>query len=164
MMDELVLEQQREGRRLISFTHFLTRAQLWVTRGQIRPPIRRLGSVVERESQQYLVGGGLLEVVRKVRGLRVAIVGKSGRSFGSPGALRENADALGVIPSITDAYLTSKVVICSLLEGAGTKLKLSETTYYRIPIVTTSVGASRHLLSDGLKLRTGSVDLDTLGG
>jgi hypothetical protein len=81
-----------------------------------------------------------------------------------PRALRGNADALGVIPSITDAYLASKVVICSLLEGAGTKLKLLKATYYRVPVVTTSVGASGHLLSDGLKLRTGSVDLDTLAG
>jgi hypothetical protein len=118
---------------------------------------------VERESQQYLVGGGLPEVVRKVRGLRVAIVGKSGRSFGSPGPPRECRCPGG--HSIHHGRILGKQgVICSLLEGAGTKLKLSKATYYRVPVVTTSVGASGHLLSDGLKLRTGSVDLDTLAG
>jgi glycosyltransferase involved in cell wall biosynthesis len=96
------------------------------------------------------LAGGLPEVVRKVPGLRVAIVGKVGSFIRVPGALRENVDALGVIPSIADAYLASKVVICPLLEGAGTKLKLAEAIYYRVPIVTTSVGASGLLLSDGL--------------
>jgi glycosyltransferase involved in cell wall biosynthesis len=96
------------------------------------------------------LAGALPEIVRKVPCLRVAIVGKVGSFTQVAGALRQNVDALGVIPSMAEAYLASKVVICPLLEGAGTKLKLSEAIYYQVPIVTTSVGASGLLLRDGV--------------
>ncbi len=93
---------------------------------------------------------GLPEVVQNIVGLRVAIVGKVGSFVQLTGPLRANVDALGVIPSIGEAYLASRVVICPLLEGAGTKVKLSEAIYYRVPIVTTSVGAAGLLLTDGV--------------
>ena len=51
---------------------------------------------------------------------------------------------------MAEAYLASKVVICPLMEGAGTKLKLAEAICYQVPIVTTSVGASGLLLRDGV--------------
>lgn len=92
----------------------------------------------------------LPELVRTIPSLRVGIVGKVGRFIQVADDLRGHVRALGIVPSIADTYLASKVVICPLLEGAGTKLKLSEAIYYQVPIVTTSVGASGLLLRDGL--------------
>ncbi len=96
------------------------------------------------------LAGVLPGLVRTLPSLRVGIVGKVGAFIQVAGDLRGHVQALGVVPSIADAYLASKVVICPLLEGAGTKLKLSEAIYYQVPIVTTSVGAAGLLLRDGL--------------
>lgn len=87
-------------------------------------------------------------LARTIPGFRVAIVGKVGRFVQPEEHLRGHVEILGLVPSIAEAYLATKLVICPLLEGAGTKLKLSEAIYYRVPIVTTSVGASGLLLRD----------------
>src|SRR4028119_2150135 len=44
----------------------------------------------------------------------------------------------------------SKVVICPLLDGSGTKIKLQEAMNYGIPIVTTRCAASGLSLNDGV--------------
>jgi glycosyltransferase involved in cell wall biosynthesis len=92
----------------------------------------------------------LPRLVRLFPSLRVGIVGKVGRFVQADGDLRRHLEVLGLVPSLADPYLTTRVVICPLREGAGTKLKLSEAIYYRVPIVTTSIGASGLRLSDGV--------------
>jgi glycosyltransferase involved in cell wall biosynthesis len=90
----------------------------------------------------------LPELVRTIPAFRVAVVGKVGCLVQVAEHLRGHVEILGLVPSIAEAYLATKLVICPLHEGAGTKLKLSEAIYYRVPIVTTSVGASGLLLRD----------------
>jgi glycosyltransferase involved in cell wall biosynthesis len=92
----------------------------------------------------------LPDLVRSIPGFRVAIVGKVGRLVQVQEHLRGHIEILGVQPSLAETYLATKLVICPLLEGAGTRLKLAEAIYYRVPIVTTSVGASGLLLRDNV--------------
>lgn len=89
-------------------------------------------------------------LLRALPHLRVGIVGKVGRLVQVDRHLGGQVELLGLVPSLADPYLSTRVVICPLLEGAGTKVKLSEAIYYRVPIVTTSVGASGLLLTDGV--------------
>jgi glycosyltransferase involved in cell wall biosynthesis len=56
------------------------------------------------------------------------------------------------VPNLSDIYLSSKVVICPLWHGSGTKVKLQEAMAYHILIVTTTVGASGLMLEQGVNV------------
>ena len=80
----------------------------------------------------------------------MAIVGKVVELLQIDTALNQNVFCVGFIPDLTEIYLTSKLVICPLLSGSGTKIKLQEAMTYAIPIVTTRTGASGLSLKDGI--------------
>jgi glycosyltransferase involved in cell wall biosynthesis len=82
--------------------------------------------------------------------VRLAIVGKVGEALDIPEAVSGNVDCLGFVPDLGAAYLASRVVICPLLSGSGTKVKLQEAMAYGVPIVTTTVGASGLAFQDGV--------------
>jgi glycosyltransferase involved in cell wall biosynthesis len=63
--------------------------------------------------------------------------------------LSQNINLLGYVPDLSDPYLQSKVVICPLLTGTGTKSKLIDAMSYSLPILTTKICASALLLQDG---------------
>jgi glycosyltransferase involved in cell wall biosynthesis len=96
------------------------------------------------------LAGCLPRLVRAIPDFRVGIVGKVGRFVKVEHDLRSHVEVLGRVPSLAAHYLATRVAICPLREGAGTKLKLSEAIYYRLPIVTTSIGASGLALTDGV--------------
>jgi glycosyltransferase involved in cell wall biosynthesis len=74
--------------------------------------------------------------------VKLAIVGKVGEALDILEAVSRNVDCLGFVPDLGAVYLAARVVICPLLSGSGTKVKLQEAMAYGVPIVTTSVGAS----------------------
>jgi glycosyltransferase involved in cell wall biosynthesis len=82
--------------------------------------------------------------------VRLAIVGKVGDALDIPEAVSRNVDCLGFVPDLGAVYLASRIVICPLLSGSGTKVKLQEAMAYGVPIVTTSVGASGLAFEDGV--------------
>ena len=57
---------------------------------------------------------------------------------------------LGYIADLAELYLQSRLVICPLRSGAGTKFKLVEAMAYAMPIVTTIHSASALSLVDGV--------------
>ena len=77
----------------------------------------------------------------------LALAGSLGRVIQIPPELSENIIDLGYVSDLSTVYLHTRIVICPLLKGAGTKVKLQEALKYAVPIVTTTVGAS------GLKLK-----------
>lgn len=85
-------------------------------------------------------------ILEQIPEARLAIAGKVSQAIQLNSTLKNNVDLLGFVPSLMDVYLSSKVFVCPLLNGIGTKVKLQEAMSYGLPIVTTSVGAS------GLKL------------
>jgi len=82
--------------------------------------------------------------------VKMAIAGTVCQFLQVPDDLQSNIDRLGFLPELATVYLQSRVMLCPLLNGAGTKVKLQEAMAYSVPIVTTSVGAS------GLNLVNGS--------
>jgi glycosyltransferase involved in cell wall biosynthesis len=81
-------------------------------------------------------------IVAKRPEVRFAIAGPVCKVVEVPEALKDNVELLGFVPSLVDVYLSSRVVICPLMEGSGTKVKLQEAMAYGVPVVTTAVGAS----------------------
>jgi glycosyltransferase involved in cell wall biosynthesis len=82
--------------------------------------------------------------------IKLAIVGTVTQSVQIDASLEQNIDCLGYVPDLSDLYLNSRLVICPLLEGSGTKVKLQEAMAYAIPAVTTTTGASGLNLIDGV--------------
>jgi glycosyltransferase involved in cell wall biosynthesis len=77
----------------------------------------------------------------------LALVGSIDRVITIRPQLSKNVLKLGYVRELTTVYCRTKIIICPLLKGAGTKVKLQEALAYAIPIVTTTIGAS------GLRLR-----------
>ena len=82
-------------------------------------------------------------------GLTLSVVGAVCKDVTVPPALAGNVRLLGFVPDLAAVYARSRVFVCPLLSGAGTKLKLTEAMSHGLPIVTTSVGASGMPLTDG---------------
>jgi glycosyltransferase involved in cell wall biosynthesis len=64
---------------------------------------------------------------------KLAIAGTVTQSVQIDASLEENVDCLGYVPDLSDLYLKSRLVICPLLDGSGTKVKLQEAMAYAIP-------------------------------
>lgn len=90
------------------------------------------------------------KIVDKKPDIRFAIAGKVGDFIQVDDLFKQNVDCLGYVPDLVDLYFKSKIVICPLLSGSGTKIKLQEAMNYAIPIVTTTTGASGLSLKDGI--------------
>lgn len=88
------------------------------------------------------------KLVKQHPEIKLAIVGNICKVLEIPEDLKDYIYCLGFLPSLDEVYVTSRIVICPLLSGSGTKVKLQEAIAYGIPIVTTSVGASGLALQD----------------
>ena len=85
-------------------------------------------------------------IVKQKPDVILALVGSINQVIQIPSQLAKNIIHLGYVEDLSGVYLQTKINICPLLKGAGTKVKLQEALAYGLPIVTTQVGAS------GLKL------------
>jgi glycosyltransferase involved in cell wall biosynthesis len=90
------------------------------------------------------------EIVRRKPDTRFAIAGKIVREIQIDVSLQQNVDCLGYVPNLADIYLKSRVAICPLISGAGTKFKLVEAMAYAMPLVATKISASALSLIDGV--------------
>lgn len=90
------------------------------------------------------------EIVRRKPDTRFAIAGKIVREIQIDNSFKENVDGLGYVPDLADVYLSSRVAICPLISGAGTKFKLVEAMSYAMPVVATKTSASALSLIDGV--------------
>jgi O-antigen biosynthesis protein len=102
------------------------------------------------EGMNFFLKEILPRIIKQNPNIRLAIVGNICKVLDIPENLEKYVSCLGFVPSLDEVYMTSKIVICPLLSGSGTKVKLQEAIAYGIPIVTTSVGASGLALEDGV--------------
>jgi len=89
-------------------------------------------------------------IVHEKPDVRFAIAGTVSDYVQINPALAPNISCLGFVADLSAVYLASRIVICPLLNGAGTKVKLQEAMAYAVPIVTTTTGASGMQLLDGV--------------
>lgn len=90
------------------------------------------------------------KIISQKPDLRLAIVGKVAELIQVDPALAQNVICTGYVSDLAELYLQSRVVICPLLDGSGTKVKLLEAIAYAMPIVTTTTGAAGISLKDGI--------------
>ena len=103
-----------------------------------------------REGMQFFLDEALPLIVERKPDLKVAIAGKISSVVLVEPVLAKNLVCLGYIPDLSELYLKSRLVICPLRTGAGTKFKLVEAMAYGMPIVTTLHSASALSLVDGV--------------
>jgi glycosyltransferase involved in cell wall biosynthesis len=94
------------------------------------------------EGMNFFLSSIFPKVIEKNPHIRLAVAGKVCDFIQIDPAFQSNVDCLGFVDDLSQLYLTSRVVICPLLHGSGTKIKLQEAMTYGIPIVTTTTGAS----------------------
>lgn len=76
-------------------------------------------------------------------------VGASPESIGDASRMPEGVRLLGFVDDIEAVYAQASVVICPILTGGGTRVKLIEAALRGKPIVSTTLGAEGLGLSDG---------------
>lgn len=81
-------------------------------------------------------------VIEQKPDVTLALVGSINQVIEIPAQLSENIVNLGYVKDLAEVYFRTRINICPLLKGAGTKVKLQEALAYGLPIVTTTVGAS----------------------
>lgn len=94
------------------------------------------------EGIKFFLGSIFPKVVFARANVKLAIAGTVNKFVQLNESFKKNVDCLGYVPDLSDLYLQSKLVICPLLSGAGTKVKIQEAMVFGIPVVTTTVGAS----------------------
>jgi glycosyltransferase involved in cell wall biosynthesis len=102
------------------------------------------------EAMNFFLSSVFPEILEKKPNVRLAVAGKVCDFIQVDPAFKPSIDCLGFVDDLSQLYLTSRVVICPLLHGSGTKIKLQEAMTYGIPIVTTTTGASGLSLEDGI--------------
>lgn len=103
-----------------------------------------------REGLSFFFNSIFPKVVQVKPDIKFAIAGKLGLLLQIDESLAGNVECLGYVPNLSDLYLRSRIVICPLIGGAGTKFKLVEAMAYAMPIVTTEICASALSLIDGV--------------
>ena len=102
------------------------------------------------EAMKFFLSSIFPEIVANKPDIQLAVVGKVCNFIEIDPAFKQNIDSLGFVDDLSELYSTSRIVICPLLSGSGTKIKLQEAMTYAIPIVTTRTGASGLSLKDGM--------------
>jgi len=102
------------------------------------------------EGMNFFLTSIFPKIVEYKPDIRFAVAGRVCDFIQVDPAFKQNIDCLGFVDDLSELYSTSKVVICPLLHGSGTKIKLQEAMTYGIPIVTTRCGASGLSLKDGI--------------
>lgn len=89
-------------------------------------------------------------LVRQARpDAQVWFVGASPQSIGDAARMPEGVKLLGFVDDIEAVYAQADVVICPILTGGGTRVKLIEAALRGKPIVSTTLGAEGLGFTDG---------------
>lgn len=103
-----------------------------------------------KDGLKFFLDSVFPEIVRRKPDTRFIIVGKILQDIQVDASFKENIDCLGYVPDLAEIYFKSRVAICPLINGAGTKYKLVEAMAYAMPIAATKISASALNLVDGL--------------
>lgn len=100
-----------------------------------------LGWHPNSEAIEYFVANCWAGLRALVPGVRLLVAGKDPQSVSFHANPPSGVEFLGFVPDIAGAYAMSRVVICPIRSGGGTRVKLVEAAAFGKPIVSTSLGA-----------------------
>lgn len=101
------------------------------------------------EGARYFIDQVWPSVRRALPNAEVWFVGGSPQSIGEPDHMPEGVKLLGFVDDIEAVYASASVVICPILTGGGTRVKLIEAAVREKAIVSTTVGAEGLGFVDG---------------
>ncbi len=94
-----------------------------------------------RAGLQWFVESIWPQLLARSPGVRLTIVGQGSRDFSVPETVAESIDLLGFVEDLAPIYAASSVVVCPLLAGGGTRIKIIEAAAHGRPVVSTTIGA-----------------------
>lgn len=89
-------------------------------------------------------------IIAAVPGARITIAGLRSELISQSAALPMGVEFPGFVADLDELYAGTRVVVCPILSGGGTRVKIMEAAAYGKPIVSTTVGA------EGIDLVSGS--------
>ena len=104
------------------------------------------------EAAEWLVREIFPRVLAQVPEARLALVGGYIEKLDHLRAASRHVDFLGFVPDIAAAYARSAVACSPILAGGGTRTKIIEAAAYRVPIVSTTLGAEGLDFVDGREI------------
>lgn len=81
--------------------------------------------------------------------VRMYIGGESSDELNGLWSNDESIEYLGFVPNLDMLYANTRVFVCPIINGGGTRLKLIEAAARGVPIVSSTVGAEGLAFSDG---------------
>lgn len=105
------------------------------------------------EGARYFIESVWPLIRREMPQAEVWFVGAAPQAIGDVSGMPEGVSLLGFVDDIEAVYAQSSVVICPILTGGGTRVKLIEAAMRGKPIVSTTVGAEGLGFVDGRHVR-----------
>ncbi len=104
------------------------------------------------EAAEWLVRDIFPRIVAEVPDARLALVGGYIERLDHLRPAAHGVDFLGFVPDIAAAYAASAVAASPILSGGGTRTKIIEAVAYRVPVVSTTLGAEGLDFVDGSEI------------
>lgn len=129
-----------------------TTAQIPYSSREFEYDILFVGSINQpnKDGLNFFLKSVFPKIVAQKQTVKFAIAGKISSQVEIDESVKANVYSPGFVPSIAELYLKSRLVVCPLLTGAGTKFKLVEAIAYGMPVVTTDTCASALKLVNGV--------------
>lgn len=103
-----------------------------------------------REAVSFLLRDVMPYLVAERENVRLAIAGTISAAANVPETIAPNVLRLGYVNDLARLYLSSRVAVCPLRSGAGTKFKLVEAMAFGMPVVVTKHSAAALSLENGV--------------
>ncbi len=105
-----------------------------------------------REGLQYFIKKVLPLIHKEDSDVELQIIGRTvnGQSF--PWANRPGVELLGTVDDVVPYIERAAIEVCPMLSGGGTRIKILESLSFGKPVVSTTIGAYGHHLSENAGL------------
>ena len=104
------------------------------------------------EAAEWLVRTIFPLVLRLAPDARLVFAGSHIERIAHLSGMTPNVEFAGFIPELADVYARAAVSVCPILAGGGTRTKIIEAAAYRMPVVSTKLGAEGLDFEDGREI------------
>ena len=104
------------------------------------------------EAVAWLLKQSWPRVLRAVPEARLIIAGLDGEKLRDSMPALPKVEITGFLESLAEVYAAARIVVCPVVRGGGTRIKIIEAAAYGRPVVSTTVGAEGLAFSDGREI------------
>lgn len=152
--DSLKLQQMYSTRRVVAIPNAvatkpqrgpLTDAQTLLLLGDYSYAPNRIGV-------EFFIDKVWPRVIAAVPEARITVAGLRSELLRHASAPPPGIDFPGFVTDLDAAYASARIVVCPILSGGGTRVKIMEAAAYGKPIVSTAIGAEGIQLENGREI------------